>query len=109
MRFATAAVLLVAFTLPVAAQGKKDTPTPKTGFSALLAMLDLVTEQKVAIAKIQAKYKDKLEKLPADEQKKQLSTLQAEERNEITLLLTPGQKEKLRDLARKDSLKKDEK
>jgi len=82
-------------------QDKKDPPKTKGTLPSGWKNLDLTAEQKVNIYKIQAKFKDDIEKL-----REKIKDLQAEERREMVKVLTDDQKKKLAEIAtgeKKDS------
>jgi Spy/CpxP family protein refolding chaperone len=84
-------------------QEKKD-PAPKVKgtLPSGWGKLELTADQKSAIYKVQAKYKEELKKLKEKEDE-----LKAEERREMVKLLTPGQKKKLEEAATGETGSKD--
>jgi Spy/CpxP family protein refolding chaperone len=112
MRVIAAFVLLAGIALigndSLMSQDKKD-PAPKVKgtLPSGWGKLELTADQKSAIYKVQAKYKEELRKLKEKEDE-----LKAEERREMVKLLTPEQKKKLvdadlGDTGKKDDVKKD--
>lgn len=75
-------------------QDKKDPPKVKGQLPPNWSKLELTPDQKSAIYKVQAKYKEEISKLQESIKEKQL-----EERREMVKLLTPEQKKALEQLA----------
>ncbi len=94
MRFLVALALLAGVVLVtnngLHSQDKKDPPKVKGQLPANWGKLDLSVDQKQAIYKVQAKYKEEIAKL-----QEKIREIQAEERREMVKLLTPEQKKKL--------------
>lgn len=105
MRILTAFALLAGIVLLAGnglySQEKKETKA-KGILPANWGKLDLTAEQKAAIYKVQAKYKEEITKL-----KDKIKETEVEERKEMAALLTPEQKKKLQELATGESPKKD--
>jgi Spy/CpxP family protein refolding chaperone len=99
MRFLIAFGLLAAFTVLLAGTGaqsqeKKDTTAKTKGILPQgYAKIGLSDEQRIQIYKIQAKYKDEIEKL-----KEKIEETKAEERREMDKVLTAEQRKKLIDV-----------
>jgi Spy/CpxP family protein refolding chaperone len=110
MRIVAAFVLLagIAFLCSdgLMSQEKRDTPAPKVkgALPSGWGKLELTADQKSAIYKVQAKYKEELKKLKEKEDE-----LKLEERREMVKLLTPEQKKKLEDAATGETTKSDPK
>jgi Spy/CpxP family protein refolding chaperone len=94
MRFAAALVLfaLIAFFTgsSIQSQEKKEVPKTKGILPAYYGKIGLTDEQKSAIYKIQAKYRDEVKKL-----EDKIADVRAEERREMDKLLTAEQRQKL--------------
>jgi hypothetical protein len=107
MRFVIAFALLAGIALlsgnGLYSQEKKDTKV-KGILPPGWTKLELTAEQKAAIYKVQAKYKEDIAKL-----EEKVKEAKAEERKEMVQLLTPEQKKKLLDLATGETTKKDDK
>ena len=108
MRFLTALALLAGIVLVSGngsfSQDKKETGKTKGQLPANWGKLDLSAEQKQAIYKVQAKYKDDIAKL-----KDKIKEVETEERQEMAKLLTPDQKKKLQELATGEKSKEEPK
>jgi hypothetical protein len=97
--FGLLAAIVVTTNNGLQSQERKDPPkTAKVQLPPNWGKLDLSPDQKQAIYRVQAKYKEEIAKL--DEKKKDL---QAEERREMVKHLTDEQKKKLRELATGES------
>jgi Spy/CpxP family protein refolding chaperone len=98
MRFVIALLLLAGIVLAsnngLQSQDKKDPPKVKGMLPANWGKLDLTQDQKSAIYKIQAKYKDDIAKMEAAIKEKQ-----AEQLREMVKVLTDDQKKRLQELA----------
>lgn len=98
MRFLVALALLAGIVLAcntgLHSQEKKDPPKVKGQLPQNWGKLDLSVDQKQAIYKVQAKYKEDIAKL-----QEKIKEMQAEERREMVKLLTDDQKKKLSEIA----------
>ncbi len=106
MRFLTAFSLLTAMVLVsgngLFSQEKKESPKTKGILPANWGKLELTADQKSAIYKVQAKYKEDIAKM-----KEKIKETEAEEKREMVKLLTPEQKKKLEELATGEATKPD--
>ena len=108
MRFLVALLLLAGIVLAtnsgLQSQDKKDPPKVKGMLPTNWGKLDLSADQKSAIYKIQAKYKEDIAKMKAAIEEKE-----AEQLREMVKVLTDDQKKKLQALATggKEEPKKD--
>ena len=97
MRFVVALALLAGIVLAcntgLHSQEKKDPPKVKGQLPPNWGKLELTIDQKQAICKVQAKYKEDIAKL-----QEKIKEMQAEEKREMVKVLTEEQKKKLAEL-----------
>jgi Skp family chaperone for outer membrane proteins len=79
-------------------QDKKDSPKVKGQLPQNWGKLELSADQKQAIYRVQAKYKEEIAKM-----REKIKDIEAEERREMVKLLSDEQKKKLQELATGES------